>query len=65
MSHGADIAHLGPAADAAKIARLESTIANALAAMDSGEYGAARRILRTGTDKPLLAVTGVLAKGMG
>jgi len=65
MSHGADVANLLPPSDAAKIVRLESIIADALAAMDSGEYGSARRILRTGKDRPPLTVTGVLTKGQG
>lgn len=47
----------------AENARLEGVIASALAAMDQGRYGDARRILRTGNDKPLLPETGVIAKG--
>lgn len=65
MSYGADVSAIGIASEAAKVGRLESIIADALAAMDKGEYGQARRILRTGKDAPLLAVTGVLTKGMG
>lgn len=46
-----------------EIDRLKTVIIDALAAMDNGEYGTARKILRTGKDTPLKVVTGVLAKG--
>lgn len=46
-----------------EVIRLQQAIADALAAMDRGEYGAARQILRTGRDTTLKAVTSVLAKG--
>lgn len=65
MSYGADMSQLTAISEAAKVGRLESVIADALAAMDEGRYGDARRILRTGKDKPLLVSTGVLTKGMG
>lgn len=63
MSGGASIVHLAGAAEAVKIGRLEGVIADALAAMDEGRYGDARRILRTGKAGPVLAVSGVLTKG--
>lgn len=46
----------------AEIARLEGVIASALAAMDEGRQGDARRILQKGSDKPLISETGVIAK---
>lgn len=49
----------------AEVARLEDIMADALTAMDKGEYGAARRILRAGRDAPLLTVTSVIAKDGG
>ena len=49
----------------AEIGRLQGVIASAMAAMDRGEYGAARTILRTGKDEPLKAVTAVVARDGG
>lgn len=46
----------------AEIARLEGVIASAVAAMNEGRHGDARRILQKGSDKPLIAETGVIAK---
>lgn len=63
MSGGADIVHLAVAAEALKVDRLEGLIADALAAMDEGRYGDARRILRTGKAAPVIAATGILTKG--
>lgn len=45
------------------VVRLLDVITQALAAMDAGEYGTARRILRTGKEHPPKVTTGVLAKG--
>lgn len=42
--------------------RRGQVIKAALAAMDNGEYGSARRILKTGNDNPPMTQTGVLAK---
>lgn len=42
-------------------ARLLTIIASALAAMDNGLHGDARKILKTGEAKPLLAGSTVLA----
>lgn len=39
-----------------------AAITHALAAMDNGEQGTARRILRTGSEKPPMTQTGVIAK---
>lgn len=44
-----------------RVAYLEGVIAAACAAMDRGEYGQARRILRTGSDSAVKSETGVLA----
>jgi hypothetical protein len=63
VSYGAEITSLLAMTDAGKIAKLQGVIADALAAMDAGEYGTARRILRTGRAEPPKVVTGVLAKG--
>lgn len=46
-----------------ELIRLQNVIACALQAMDKGEYGTARRILRTGSEQPPKVTTGVLAKG--
>lgn len=46
-------------------ARLLGVIASALSAMDKGEYGAARQILRSGKDEPLKPITTVLTKVAG
>lgn len=45
-----------------EVTRLLGIIAQALAAMDRSEYGQARRILKTGADTAVKAVTGVLAR---
>lgn len=45
--------------------RLLGVMVDALAAMDRGEYGQARRILKTGKDKPVQAVTSVIARDGG
>lgn len=63
MSAGADIVHLQGAPESSAVGKLEGLIADALAAMDEGRYGDARRILRTGKAGPVLAVSGVLTKG--
>jgi len=42
--------------------RLLAIIVDALSAMDRGEYGATRTILRTGKDKPLMSTSGVIAR---
>ena len=44
-----------------RCADLEGTIAAALAAMDEGLYGDARRILKTGKAAPVTAASSVLA----
>lgn len=46
-----------------EVTRLQDVITQALAAMDAGEYGTARKILRTGKDASTKVFTGVLAKG--
>jgi hypothetical protein len=46
-----------------RVSDLESTIANALAAMDEGRRGDARRILTTGKCAPIRSSTGVIAVG--
>lgn len=46
-----------------RIAQLEGTIADALAAMDGNLYGDARRILRTGKAKTVTATVTVLNRG--
>ncbi len=46
-----------------EIARLKAAISDALAAMDGGLYGDARRILKTGSAKAVIASTGVKTGG--
>lgn len=46
----------------AEAAKLRQAITDALKAMDEGRYGDARRFLKSGQDKPLLTLTGVIAK---
>jgi hypothetical protein len=48
-----------------EIPRLQEAIGDALTALDEGRYGDVRRIFRTGKAGPVLAVTGVLTKGLG
>lgn len=45
--------------------QLQSLMRLALEAMDKGEYGSARRILKTGSDNPPMTQTGVIAKDGG
>lgn len=42
--------------------RLLGIIADALAAMNEGRMGDVRRILKTGSDKPVIPHTGVVGK---
>lgn len=51
--------------DAREIACLQGIIANALAAMDEGRMGDVRRILKTGSDKPVSSASGVLVPNGG
>lgn len=48
-----------------RISDLEGAIAGALAAMDKGEWGQVRRILKTGRDAVPMSNTGVIAKDAG